>query len=79
MKYKVITHSYVDAIKVITNGLTSGNPILDKIHCAYITNEENIIHIANAFELADLDLPIDSIKSFTLAKIILCFDNLILS
>lgn len=70
MQYKIITHSYADAVKVIADGLVNGTELIAFLRCAYVTTEEDIIHIATAFEMADLDLPIDSIKLFTLYQVI---------
>ena len=70
MKYKIITHNYPNAVKIIADGLMQGNDLVEKLRCSYMTNDENIIHIATAFEMADLDLPIDVIKHFTLYQVI---------
>lgn len=70
MKYKILTHSYADGIKLIADGLINGTELIAFFRCAYVTTEEDVIHIVTAFEMADLDLPIDSIKLFTLYQVI---------
>lgn len=70
MKYKILTHSYKDAMKLIADGLINGTEAIAYFRCAYVPIEEDIIHIATAFEMADLDLPVDSIKFFTLYQVI---------
>lgn len=69
MKWKIITRNYPDAIKIITDGIIQGNELIEKLRCSYIT-DDNMIHIATAFEMADLDLPINIIRYFTLYQVI---------
>lgn len=69
MKWKKISTNYNDVINFITKGLKTGDDYMEKLRCAY-TTDDNIINIVNIFELVDLSLPIDKVKSFALYQVI---------
>ena len=69
IKWKAITNSYKEAVEKLSQDVIDGTPGLENLRCVFKLNDDETIHVLTAFDLIDLDPPIDSVKIFTLYQL----------